>query len=97
MARVTELAKPRSGKSPSVTEFIASKQLDLVINEPETGDSEAVTDGYLIRRAAVDFGVSLITNAKVALLLALALEKHATRPWTILTLEEIRANTIGRE
>ena len=75
MTGITVLEKPRSGKSPSVIEFITSKQLDLVINDPEVGDKDATTDGYLMRRAAVDFGTSLITNSKVAILLSLALEK----------------------
>lgn len=39
------------------------------------GDKESTTDGYLIRRAAVDFGVSLITNLKCAVLLSLSLER----------------------
>ena len=51
------------------------RKIDLVINDPEAGDKELVTDGYLIRRCAVDFGVSLITNIKVAALLALSLER----------------------
>ena len=50
----------------------------MVINDPEAGDKELITDGYLIRRTAVDFGVSLITNVKVAALLALSLERVKT-------------------
>jgi carbamoyl-phosphate synthase large subunit len=91
---VTALAKPSADKGPgSVYERIASRQLDLVINEPEVGDKEATTDGYLIRRAAVDYGVPLITNAKVAILLSLALERmHAKKgSFTIRSMEDYYA------
>lgn len=98
---ITELHKPRSGRSPNVMEYLQGRKLDLVINDPETADHEvapvaspqgatpqspedgggaggrdlSVTDGYLIRRTAIDFGVSLITNSKVASLLALSMER----------------------
>lgn len=72
---VTELHKPSSGASPSAVEYLQSRKLDLVINDPETADHDNVTDGYLIRRTAIDFGVSLITNLKCAALLSLALER----------------------
>ena len=43
-------------------------------------DSEAaggkVTDGFTMRRSAVDFGVSLIINIKNAILFVSSLEKH---------------------
>jgi hypothetical protein len=77
MRGVVELAKPSSGASPNAVDFLREKKLDMVINEPETGDKESATDGYRIRRAAVDFGVPLITNAKCAVMLSLALEKLA--------------------
>ena len=45
--------------------WIRSKKIDLVINIPEgTTRSDEVSAGYLIRRAAVDFGASLLTNIK---------------------------------
>jgi len=78
MSGVSEVHKTSSGKSPTATSLIQSRQVDLVINDPETGDREMVTDGYLMRRTAVDFGVSLITNVKNAVLLSYALEKVKT-------------------
>ena len=45
--------------------WIQQKKVDLVINIPEGSNrGEEVTSGYLMRRAAVDFGISLITNVK---------------------------------
>jgi hypothetical protein len=78
MSNVSAVYKTSSGKSPTATSLIQSRQVDLVINDPETGDREMVTDGYLMRRTAVDFGVSLITNVKNAVLLSYALEKVKT-------------------
>jgi hypothetical protein len=49
----------------------------------------ADTDGFLMRRTAVDFGVSLITNMKAAALLALALER--VRSFHIRSMEEFYA------
>lgn len=49
----------------SVLTWIRDKRIDLVINIPDgTTRNDEVTSGYLIRRTAVDFGTSLITNVK---------------------------------
>ncbi len=49
----------------SVLHHIRSKLIDLVINIPEgTTRHDEVTAGYLMRRAAVDFGIPLLTNIK---------------------------------
>lgn len=45
--------------------WIRQGKIDLVINIPEgTIRSDEVSAGYLIRRASVDFGASLLTNLK---------------------------------
>lgn len=50
--------------------------IDLVINVSEgTTRREEITSGYLIRRAVVDFGVSLVTDVKCAITLAECLEQ----------------------
>jgi len=90
---VVELHKPSSGRAPNVAEYLSSRKLDLVINDPELGDKESATDGYLIRRAAVDFGVSLLTNVKSAILLSLALERVKT--FHIRSMEEYVASSLG--
>lgn len=69
LANITVLEKP-SNYNPSddkqhVLDWIKQKKIDLVINIPEgTTRGDEVTDGYLMRRAAVDFGTSLLTNIK---------------------------------
>ncbi len=56
-------------EGPGVLDWIRSKRIDLVINIPEgTTKTDEVTAGYLMRRAAVDFGASLLTNIKYGLL-----------------------------
>ncbi|KUF98785.1 URA2 protein [Phytophthora nicotianae] len=71
------LRKPSDPESdlPSVIDYISSGKIELVINVPEGTNREELTSGYKIRRAAVDFGVSLINNIKCALLFAQAMQK----------------------
>ena len=45
---------------------IADGKVDLVINIPKNFQEEEVTNDYLVRRQAVDFGVPLVTNVKLA-------------------------------
>ena len=66
-----------SGRVPSVIEAIRSGAVGLVVNVPSSDEAVEVTDGYRIRRAAVDFGVPLVTNVKTALLLVDAIERTA--------------------
>ncbi len=57
---------PNSGNSPDALETIKSGKADLVINIPKGVSSKELSNDYYIRRTAVDFGVPLITNSKVA-------------------------------
>lgn len=76
---VTTLAKPPDEDELSAAAWIRSKRVQLVINVPEgTTRKEEITGGYLLRRCAVDFGVSLITNIKCAILLVEALRRGRT-------------------
>jgi len=62
--------------NPSVLNEIMSGKIDMLINISEgTSHSEELTAGYIMRRAAVDFQVSLVTNLKCAILLAECLEE----------------------
>jgi len=91
VAPVHCLHKPSSGKTPAAVDWLQQHRIDLVINDPEGSDKATVTDGYLIRRSAVDFGVSLITNIKCAALLCMALDRVKT--WHIRSMEEYYAAT----
>jgi carbamoyl-phosphate synthase/aspartate carbamoyltransferase len=55
---------------------VRSENMDLIINISDGTEVKGdITPGYLLRRAAVDFGVSLITNVKCAIMFAEAMEK----------------------
>jgi carbamoyl-phosphate synthase large subunit len=53
-------------KGMTITEAIRTKKIDLVINIPKSYQRREVTNGYKIRRAAIDFNIPLITNTQVA-------------------------------
>jgi carbamoyl-phosphate synthase large subunit len=62
----TTLFWPLEEKSPNVVSHIEEGKIDLVINIPKNTQEEELTNDYIIRRKAVDFGVSLITNIQLA-------------------------------
>lgn len=64
---------PSQNKNSNAVELIKNKVVDLVINIPKSFQEEELTNDYLIRRAAVDFKVPLITNRQLAMRLAEAL------------------------
>lgn len=49
-----------------VNDMIAEKRFDLVINIPKNLTERELTNGYKIRRGAIDFNIPLITNARLA-------------------------------
>ena len=49
-----------------VLDMIENKQFDLVINIPKDLTKRELTNGYRIRRSAIDFNIPLITNARLA-------------------------------
>ncbi|MDO9679899.1 MAG: carbamoyl-phosphate synthase (glutamine-hydrolyzing) large subunit [Bacteroidales bacterium] len=51
---------------PQAMQMLKEKQLDFVINIPKNLTQIELENGYKIRRAAVDFNVPLITNARLA-------------------------------
>ncbi|MDD6210070.1 MAG: carbamoyl-phosphate synthase (glutamine-hydrolyzing) large subunit [Bacteroidales bacterium] len=57
---------PSDNKNPSALEMIREKKLDMVINIPKNYTQGELKNGYQIRRAAIDFNVPLITNARLA-------------------------------
>lgn len=49
-----------------VDEMIAQKKFDLIINIPKNLTEKELTNGYKIRRGAIDYNIPLITNARLA-------------------------------
>jgi len=70
--------KISEGKNPNVLDFLRERKLHFVINtpHPQKIDLQAITDGYLIRRKAVELGIPIITNLELAASLANALQNH---------------------
>ncbi|MFC2088586.1 carbamoyl-phosphate synthase (glutamine-hydrolyzing) large subunit, partial [Calditrichota bacterium] len=66
---------PLQKKSPNVIEYIKDGKIDLIINIPKNYQKDELTNGYLIRRAAVDYNVMLITNRQIAMRLIEALNR----------------------
>ena len=58
--------------------LIHKKQVSLFINVPSAAEyaKEKESVGFMLRRAAVDYGVSLITDLKEAEFLVMALDRH---------------------
>ncbi|HPR32801.1 MAG TPA: carbamoyl-phosphate synthase large subunit, partial [Prolixibacteraceae bacterium] len=53
-------------RKPNTIDFIREKKLDLVINIPKDYTRRELSNGYRIRRNAIDYNIPLITNARVA-------------------------------
>jgi carbamoyl-phosphate synthase large subunit len=70
---VIELNWPLDKKSPNVIDYIKEGKIDLVINIPKNYQKDELTNGYYIRRAAVDYNVMLISNRQIAMRLVEAL------------------------
>ncbi len=70
------LYKVSTQKSPNIAEAIAEKKVDLAVVVPTSYARAEETDGYKIRRMAVDRQIPLLTNVQVAKTLARAMEKY---------------------
>ncbi len=67
--------KVSSEKHPNVVDMIEEKQVGLVINTSNRFSHEEISDGYLIRRKAIDRNTPLLTNLQLSKLLARSLEQ----------------------
>jgi carbamoyl-phosphate synthase large subunit len=57
---------PLEKDEPNVMTYLENGKIDLVINIPKNALEDELTNDYMIRRKAVDFGINLITNLKLA-------------------------------
>ena len=57
---------PDEGKEHNVMDMISNHQFDLVVNLPKNHTRRELTNGYKIRRGAIDNNIPLITNARLA-------------------------------
>ena len=57
---------PDEGNGYNVMDMIAGHQFDLIVNIPKNHTRRELTNGYRIRRGAIDHNIPLITNARLA-------------------------------
>ena len=62
----TQVYWPSEELQPQALDMIRNKQIDMVVNIPKNLTSGELTNGYKIRRAAIDFNVPLLTNDRLA-------------------------------
>ncbi len=54
------------GKEPQALTLLHEKKIDMVVNIPKDLTTHELTNGYKIRRAAIDLNVPVITNSRLA-------------------------------
>ncbi len=57
---------PGEEQSPSVMEMLHNREIDLVVNIPKDLSARELSNGYKVRRAAIDLNIPLITNTRLA-------------------------------
>ena len=77
-------------KHPNTLEYIKEKKIDLVINIPKDHTSREISNGYTIRRSAIDYSIPLITNARVASAFIYAFCKYSIEDLTIKSWDEYK-------
>jgi carbamoyl-phosphate synthase large subunit len=56
----------QADQHPQALDLLHNRQVDLVVNIPKNLTSTELSNGYKIRRAAIDLNVPLLTNARLA-------------------------------
>ena len=72
---------------PNITTLVAQKKIDLIINIPRSG-SNALTEGFKIRRLAIDHHIPLITNLQLAAIFLQCLAEIDSENLPLLSLYE---------
>lgn len=54
------------GKQPQALDMLHNKDIDMVVNVTKNLSTGELSNGYKIRRAAIDLNIPLITNARLA-------------------------------
>jgi len=82
--------------NPNILDYLQARKIDLVINVPianrESSFSDILTDGYVIRRQAVEFNIPVITNLQLAEALVDVLKKKEQNGISIRSLNEYMDN-----
>ncbi len=81
-----EVVKKISQGRPNVLDAIINRQIDLIINTPS--GKKGKTEGYMIRRAAVDYGIPYITTVSGAKAAVMGIEAIRKGMISIKSLQE---------
>ena len=63
----TRVYWPSEEGQPQALDMLHRKEIDMVVNIPKNLTAGELTNGYKIRRAAIDLNIPLITNARLAI------------------------------
>jgi carbamoyl-phosphate synthase large subunit len=85
---VVSVSWPLENGSPNALELIRRREVDLVVNVPKDASADELANDYMIRRAAVDHGVPLVTNIQLAERLAWAIGRKSIDALEIKSWEE---------
>lgn len=74
------------GMQPQALDMLHNKEIDMVVNIPKNLTAGELNNGYMIRRAAIDLNIPLITNARLATAFIIAfcnqpIEEIAIKSW----------------
>jgi len=61
-----EVFWPSEDKQPQAIDMLHNKEIDMVVNIPKNHSVSELSNGYKIRRAAIDLNVPLLTNSRLA-------------------------------
>ncbi len=64
--KAVSVAWPDEEKEGNVLQMIAGHKFDLIINVPKNHTKRELTNGYRIRRSAIDHNIPLMTNVRLA-------------------------------
>ncbi len=79
---------PDVNKQPNAFDMLKKKEIDLVINIPKDLSQNELNNDYTIRRAAVDFNIPLITNARLASAFIYAISRYKKEELTVKSWDE---------
>jgi carbamoyl-phosphate synthase large subunit len=74
------VCKASEKQEPNIQSLITGRKVDLIINIPTASKINTQTDGYVIRRMAVDHHIPLITNLQIAQIMLQCLINFKGKP-----------------
>jgi carbamoyl-phosphate synthase large subunit len=72
--------KATEKSEPNIQQLVTQRKVELIINIPTTTGMNNDTDGYIIRRMAVDHHIPLITNVQIAQIMLQCLINFKGKP-----------------